>query len=338
MVECAVVLLVAGMLDLSLGDPVYPYHPVRLAGKIITASEALLRRMGLSGIAGGLLLVVMVSSSALGCYLGVRLLISRLHPWPCLALDVYVAYSCLSLKDLIVHAKRVSAALKRDDLAGARHAVQRMVGRNATLLDASGVARATVESTAENFTDGFLSPLFWYGAGCCTAYASGINPMAGAVTGMLAYKTVNTLDSMVGYRSPEYLYFGRASARLDDVMNYVPARLSIPIMCIASCLCGLNAWGCLRIGLRDRLKHTSPNAGHAESCAAGALGIRLGGPTRYPFGLVEKPWLGDGSPDFSHDCIDEGCILVLLSGLISLCAEVFLFIALSLPGAHATLP
>jgi adenosylcobinamide-phosphate synthase len=232
----------------------------------------------------------------LGFYLGARLLLSNLHPRLCLVLDAFVVYSCLSLKDLIVHAKKVLAALESDDLAGARHAVQRMVGRDANLLDASGVARAALESTAENFTDGFLSPLFWYGTGCCTARAAGIDPLTGAVAGILAHRTVNTLDSMVGYRSRKYLYFGRASARLDDVMNYIPARMSIPVMVASAGLCGWIRKGAWRQAIRDRLKPSFPQCRTCRELQCRGAGIRLGGPTAYPFGLVGKPWLGAGPP------------------------------------------
>jgi adenosylcobinamide-phosphate synthase len=150
----------------------------------------------------------------------------------------------------------------------------------------------------------------------------------GAVMGVIVFKTISTLDSMVGYRSPEYLYFGRAAARLDDTLNFIPARLSVPVLTLAAGLCGLDARGCLRTALRDRSKHASPNAGHAESCATGALGVRLGGPTRYPFGPVEKPWLGDGDWDVSSVHIDRTCALVLCSGLIALGAAVLICHAL----------
>lgn len=316
--KLACVLLAAGIMDLVLGDPVYVCHPVRLLGKTVTAYEKALRRSGLDGHMGGVMLTMMVSVSALGAYLAAHVLLTRWHPWASLALDVFLVYASLSLKDLIVHAGKVSLALATHNQENARVAVQEIVGRDANLLDARGVARAAVESTAENFVDGYLSPLFWYVAAGWLAGALGHDPLTSAVMGAIVFKAVSTLDSMVGYRSPAYLYFGRAAARLDDIMNFIPARLSVPVMTLAASLCGLDARGCLRIGLRDRCKHASPNAGHAESCAAGALGIRLGGPTRYPFGLVEKPWLGDGDPDISFVHIERVCALVMWSGLISL--------------------
>lgn len=322
------VLLAAGIMDLVLGDPEYAYHPVRLLGKTIAVYEKAFRWSGLDGLAGGVMLVIMVSVSTLGSYLAAHVFLERLHPLASLALDVFAVYSCLSLKDLIVHARKVSLALASNDLVNARRTVQEIVGRDANRLDMCGVARAAVESIAENFVDGYLSCLFWYVAGGLLACAMDYDPLTCAVIGVLTFKTASTLDSMVGYRSPVYLYFGRAAARFDDAMNFIPARLSVPFMMLAAGLCGLNMRGCLKIALRDRRKHASPNAGHAESCAAGALGIRLGGPTRYPFKLVEKPWLGDGDLDTSFVHIDRTCALVLRSGLISMGAAVLISMAI----------
>lgn len=326
--ECGSILLLAFTLDLLLGDPVYSFHPVRLIGKTIACFEMVLRRLTLSGTTGGLLLVVMVLASSVGCYLGIRMLLSCLHLWLAFTLDMFTAYSCMSLQDLLKHAKQVADALERGNLFRSQQAVQKIVGRDASRLDASGIARAAIESVAENFVDGFLSPIFWYMAGAVISQSIGFSIVTGSIIGILGFRTVNTLDSMIGYRNQRYLYFGRAAARIDDGMNFVPARLSVPVIFLATGLCGLDALQCMKIGLRDRLKHPSPNAGHPESCVAGALDIRLGGPSIYSYGPVEKPWLGDGSKDVSHKHIRKCCILFLCSGSITVCVLLLIIGAL----------
>jgi adenosylcobinamide-phosphate synthase len=179
---------------------------------------------------------------------------------------------------------------------------------------------------AENFVDGFFSPLFWFFAGALLATLFGAAPQDMAIAAMLIFKGVSTLDSMVGYRSPKYLRFGWASARLDDVMNLVPARLSILALFLGACLTRLAPFDGLRTALRDRLKHDSPNAAHAESFVAGSLHIRLGGPTRYPDGLKDKPWLGDGSAKMTTQHIRQAAALITGSGWITLGFVVSLFL------------
>jgi adenosylcobinamide-phosphate synthase len=316
--ECFSVLLAAFFLDIFLGDPEYALHPVRLVGKSIHFVEVFLCRAGLRGIIGGILLVLIVLSLSIGSYLGLRSVLQWLFPWFGIILDIFMVYSCLALRDLIRYARSVAHSLKRDDLVEARSRVQRMVGRDASLLDAAGVIRATIESLAENFVDGFLSPVFWYVLGGAAAKILGIFPLGGAVLGILIFRVVNTLDSMVGHLSERYRFFGRASARLDDMMNFLPARISVMIIAAASYICGLEAKNCLKMGWRDRLKHPSPNAGHAESCAAAALHIRLGGPTVYPDRIVQKPWLGHDTTSISQQHIHKCCVLILWSGLITL--------------------
>lgn len=328
---CVLVFLLAVVLDLMFGDPVYPVHPVRLIGKAIAGIESLLWRIGLSGVGGGISLVVAVIIVSTGGYVGTRLALNLIHPMAATVLDVFIAYSCIAFQDLFTHAKKVANALEENDLANARKAVQMIIGRDAGQLDAPGVARAAVESVAESFVDGFLSPVFWFIAGMLGSLMTGLLPSVGAVVSMLTYRTINTMDSMVGYRSVRYLHFGRAAARLDDVANFVPARLSIPMIAIGAIISCNKYKNCIKIGLRDRLKHSSPNAGHAESCVAGALGIRLGGPSIYPSGLVEKPWLGEGENDADYQHVRQCCRLVLWSGLLTVTIFFLFVIVLSIP-------
>ena len=274
----------------------------------------------------------MLTITALGLvvlsYWGLRHVLGLCHKWIAIAFDVFMVYSCIALHDLLKHAKPIAEALDRNDLPEARKAVQRMVGRDAAVLDAHGVARAAVESVAEGFLDGVFSPLSWYVFGAACAFLAHLSPLPWAVTAMLVYRTTNTLDSMVGHQNERYLHFGRVSARLDDVLNFIPARLSVPVLFMASFVCGLNSRAGWKTALRDRLKHPSPNSAHPESFAAGALGIRLGGPLQYPDGMVEKPWLGDGSPDATSKDILSVRRLVLCAGWISMLVFVVLLLIL----------
>ena len=313
--------------DSLLGDNAYPLHPVRLIGRTIALLERGLRALGLSGLAGGALLAAATVAAVLGVYTQLRWLCGVWHPAAAFALDAFVVYSCLALKDMARHALPVAAALEAGDLPAARAAVQGIVGRDAAVLDAAGVARAAVESVAESFVDGFYAPVCWFTAGAVLAGVVGAQTVPWAVGAALVYRVVNTLDSMVGYRDARYLFFGRVSARTDDALNFVPARLSLPLLAAAAAVCRLDFRAGWRVALRDRLKHESPNSAHAESFAAGALGLRLGGPTQYADGPVDKPWIGDGSAAARPVHIRDVCRLVRWGGALSVAACVVLLIA-----------
>ena len=199
--------------------------------------------------------------------------------------------------------------------------MQMIVGRDATLLDRHGVARAAVESVAESLVDAGLSPLFWYVAGCLMAAGVGGRVTSGGVLAVLLFKSVSTMDSMVGYRNARYRQFGTVAARLDDVLNFIPARLSLGIVSVAALGSDMSASCGWQIGWRDRLKHESPNAGHSESAFAGALGLRLGGPTHYADRVAQKPWLGDGTPDATADSLGAACRLARRAFLLALALD-----------------
>lgn len=287
----------AYILDLSFGDPRYPYHPVRIIGLAISLVGRSLKALRLDGKGGGILLVCITVVFTLGAYIALRRFLHVLFPLIGLGFDLFICYSLLAFKDLIVHIKPVIRALKANDLAGARKAVAMTVGRDVRYLDREGVSRAAVETLAENFVDGFLSPLFWYVTAGSAASLVGWPPVIPAICLMLLFKAASTLDSMVGYKTGPFPAFGWAAARLDDLLNFIPARLSLVILFVGAWISGLHPKDGLKVALRDRLKHESPNSAHAESFAAGALHIRLGGPTPYPDGVKEKPWLGDGYND-----------------------------------------
>ena len=314
MTLAAVILISALILDVLLGDPPFPYHPIRLIGGTVSAFEKLLLRLKWSGSGGGIFLVTMTIFLAIGAYLALRQFIGQLNLFLAILLDLYLAYSCLALKDLCKHAELIAETLDRSDLIQARTELQKIVGRDTSNLNPEGVARGAVESVAENFVDGVLSPMFWYSLIAVFSHLFGCPaPAAAGIVGMLAFKTVSTLDSMVGYRHDHYLLFGRPAARLDDLANFLPARLSLIILFIGGVFSGEKAWAGWKISRRDRLKHPSPNAGHPESFVAGALGIRLGGPTVYQKQTVEKPWLGDGDEEVGPQHIRRCCRLIYRS-------------------------
>ena len=316
--ECALIIIAAFMLDYVFGDPRYPFHPARLIGQAIFSIEKAFRSLRFSGILGGGLLVIIVLWLSLGAYWSLRFFFGLLCGSMAVGFDVFIVYSAIALRDMSNHARPIVRALDKEDIAGARKALQKIVGRDTATLDASGVARAAIESVSENFLDGFFSPLCWYvlGAGCALLLDQPC--LVWAVSALLAYRVVNTLDSMIGYRNERYLYFGRVSARLDDIMNFVPARLVIPVLFLAAAACRLRAQHGLRTALRDRLKHASPNAGHAESFTAGALSVKLGGPVRYPHRIANRPWIGAGSPEATSAQVIASCRLVMCAGWISL--------------------
>ncbi len=310
--------------DLLLGDPVYRLHPVRLIGNLVTGSEHVLRRAGASGIGGGILLTAATLLVVPAVYVLARWCLHAVTPWAALGWDVYVTYSCLALRDMAAHAKPVAAALRAGDVGRAREALKRIVGRDVARLDEAGISRAAVESVAESFVDGFLAPVFWFVVAAGLAGSRVGTPLPFAVAALLVYRCANTLDSMVGYRNARYLLFGRAAARTDDVLNWLPARLSLVVLAVASMLLRLDTRGAWLTALRDRRKHASPNSGHAESFVAGALGVKLGGPTIYPYGTVDKPWLGDGPGTAGPDDVDRVCRLTLNAGFATAVAALLL--------------
>jgi len=267
------------LLDALLGDPRWLPHPVRLIGGLALGGERLCRWLVPHERTSGILAVIFVLAVTGLSGWGVILLAGRLHPWAGEALSVLLLYTCFAARDLTAHSRAVFAALRDGDLVLARQRVAMLVGRDTARLDEAGVVRACVESVAENTVDGMTAPLFW--------------AVIGGPVAALVYKAVNTLDSTFGYKNERYRLFGWASARLDDLANLMPARLTGVVMVAAGFVNGLsgrNAWRILR---RDRLRHASPNSGHTEAAMAGTLGLRLGGPNSYFGEVVEKPNIGD---------------------------------------------
>jgi adenosylcobinamide-phosphate synthase len=286
-----VVIALAVALDLVLGDPPGWPHPVRWMGAALDAGERAVRGLGNGRLflrGAGLVLAVALPLAIWAATQAVLGLVAGIAPWLATALAAYLAYTCISLKGLAEAAGTVGAFLRAGDLAGAQAAVAHIVGRDSRGLDASGVAAAAVESAAENASDGVVAPLFYLALG---------GPALG-----LAYKAVNTADSMIGHKDARYADLGWAAARLDDLANWVPARLTALLLTAAAALLGHSARGAWRVLRADARRHPSPNAGWPEAAVAGALGVTLGGPARYDGVLHARPVLGGGgqAPEAAH--------------------------------------
>jgi adenosylcobinamide-phosphate synthase len=281
-----ILVLAALALDLLLGDMPMLFrfvpHPVVLAGRAVAWLDKRLNRERRSDrvrlIRGVLAVLLLVAAAgALGVALAAVLRVVRFG-W---AVEAFIVAVLLAQRSLFEHVAVVGAALGEKGLTGGRAAVAHIVGRDPESLDEHGVVRAAIESLAENFSDGVVAPVFWYA-------------LLG-LPGLFVYKAANTLDSMIGHRSPRYLRFGWAAARLDDLLNLIPARLSGLLLAVSAlAVPEARAGTALRTMLRDARKHRSPNAGWPEAAAAGALGLALAGPRRYGGVIVKDPWLGDG--------------------------------------------
>lgn len=293
-------LLIGFCLDLLLGDPHWAPHPVRAIGALIAGLEKGLRRLfpksPAGELTGGVVLVVLTLAIPTGLTVLLLWACRLVNPWLALAVESLLSYQLLATKSLAAESHKVYDALKTGDLDKARYAVSMIVGRDTASLDEAGVARAAVETVAENASDGVIAPLIFLAIG-------------GAPLGMF-YKAANTMDSMVGYKNDKYLYFGRAAAKFDDILNFFPARIAGVLMCLGSTAAGYDGKNAWRVFKRDRKKHKSPNSAHTEAACAGALQLRLAGPNFYFGKLVEKPYIGDDQrPIEALDILRSGRIL-----------------------------
>lgn len=296
-------------LDCMIGDPEKLPHPVRGIGKLISFLEkkAGLRketdRPGVQRIKGGILVLLVVALTVLVTG-GLLALAYRLHPFLGLAVESILCAQVLAARNLRDASMKVYRALKAGDVEQARKAVSMIVGRDTAVLDQAGITRAAVETVAENTSDGVTAPLFYLVIG-------------GPALGM-AYKAVNTMDSMLGYQNETYQYFGTAAARLDDLVNLIPSRLSGLLMVPAAALSGLDAAGAWKIFRRDRKKHASPNSAQTESACAGALQVKLAGDAVYFGKTVHKHEIGDAVRPIETEDIRRADRLMYTAAVISL--------------------
>ena len=280
------------VLDMIFGDPHSFPHIVRWMGNLIAALGKRLRRT----VFGGALLVFAVALVCAGAPFAMLFLCYRFAPPAGYALESFLCWQLLAAKQLKAESMKVYGSLKRNDIEGARENLSMIVGRDTAALDAGGIARAAVETVAENASDGVAAPLLFVMIG-------------GAALGCL-HKAVNTMDSMVGYTNEEYIDFGRAAAKLDDALNYIPSRLCALLMVVAAFLLRFDGKGALRVWRRDRRKHASPNSAQTEAACAGALDIRLAGPVSYFGKMRDKPYIGDDARPIQADDIPKANMLM----------------------------
>lgn len=295
------------LLDLIFGDPHWLPHPVRLMGRAISGLEKALRPRFPDTPQGrrssGRVMVILVLFIFTAAPLVILLLCQRISPFLRLAVEAVMCYQLLAARSLRDESMKVYDALCQDDLPLAREKVSMIVGRDTQKLSREQVAKAAVETVAENTSDGVVAPLFYMAIG-------------GGVLGFF-YKAANTMDSMVGYRNERYEDFGRAAAKLDDIVNFIPSRLSALLMIIAAVLPGYSAKDGWRIWRRDRFQHKSPNSAQTESVCAGALGVQLAGDASYFGVLVRKPTIGDPLRPVEAQDIRRANRLMLTTALLS---------------------
>ena len=294
------------LLDMLIGDPQGFPHPVRLIGALIAKTQERLggtdpEKSPEEQLRLGKYLVGIVLSATFLAVLLALLLAWTLHPAAGLIVEAVMTWQILAAKSLKVESMKVYRCLEKGNLEEARAAVSMIVGRDTAALDAEGVAKAAVETVAENTSDGVIAPMLYTALG-------------GPLLGFL-YKAVNTMDSMVGYKNEKYLYFGRAAAKLDDAVNFLPSRISAWLMIGAAALGGrcFSAKRALLIYKRDRRKHASPNSAQTEAACAGALGIRLAGDASYFGKRVHKPYIGDAGRKVEYEDIRRANRLMYLT-------------------------
>lgn len=294
------------VLDLILGDPYCFPHPIRLIGSLISSLEKRLLKPGqkreeTGELHNGKVLVITVLLSTVLVSAAILLGAYRIHLLLGILVETVMTYQILAAKCLKVESMKVYRALKNEGLEAARQAVSMIVGRDTGVLDETGVAKAAIETVAENTSDGVIAPMLYTALG-------------GPILGFF-YKAVNTMDSMVGYKNDKYLYFGRTAAKLDDFVNFLPARISAYLMILAAFLGGreFDAKNACRIFKRDRYNHASPNSAQTESACAGALGIRLAGDASYFGKVVIKPYIGDAQREVEFEDIPRANRLMYLT-------------------------
>ena len=310
MINSTIALAIGFILDLIFGDPYWLPHPIRFIGNLISNGEKLIRgnkeksveKQRVEGVILAVSVIVISTIIPIIILVAARMINNYLG----LAIESFMCYQILATKGLKTESMKVYKKLAEEDLEGARYAVSMIVGRDTKALDEAGVAKAAVETVAENTSDGIIAPMIFMAIG-------------GAPLGFL-YKAINTLDSMIGYKNDKYLNFGRFAAKLDDIANFIPARISAYLMIFASFILGFNYKGAYKIYSRDKYNHASPNSAHTESVCAGALNIQLAGNAYYFGKLYEKPTIGDDLRPINYDDIKKANKLLYATAFICLAA------------------
>lgn len=295
------------LLDQLLGDPPGWPHPVRWIGWVIQRLESPLRAL-LPARLAGVVLLSLVAGGTGGMTWLLLMLAATWHPWPRIVMVAMLVAFGLATRSLAQETRAVLAPCEQGDLETARTLLGRIVGRDTATLSVDEIYRACIETVAENTTDAVVAPLCWFALG--------------GPVGLWVFKAISTLDSMVGYRNERYRRFGWASARADDVVNYVPARITLVLLAVAALVTGNGCGSSWRIGWRDGRKHPSPNSGVAEAAMAGALGVQLGGAVSYSGFPSCKPVLGESQRPLTASVVREAIVLMEVTAWLMLGAAV----------------
>lgn len=306
--EPLLLLLFAMLIEAYVGEAKFIFrfvpHPVVLIGRLVGVLDRKLnreKRSGMDRAVRGFITVLVVCGVVGTVGAGIDW-VSKNHPFGWI-IELVLIISLIAQRGLFDAVRRVGVALRDASLEDARGEVSHVVGRDPAQLDDHGVARAAIESLAENFSDGVVAPVFWY--------------VLFGFPGLVVYKAINTLDSMIGYRNDRYRAFGFSAARIDDIVNYVPARLAGLLLALAAMFTPQARPGlALKTMLRDASKHRSVNAGWPEGAVAGALDLALAGPRRYPDRVVRDPWIGAGTAKATHADIRRALFLYAVAGLL----------------------
>ena len=292
---------IAYVLDLIFGDPQNVVHPVQVIGKIISAGEKVLLRKKYKFLAGAVLNIFTVSITYTLMYLiskSVKISVFFM------IIEIYLMYTIFSINSLAREGNRVYRILKEGDIEKARKDLSYLVSRDTEMMDEKMIIRSTMETISENTVDGIVAPMFYM-------FLGGM-PLA------MAYKAINTLDSMVGYKNEKYMEFGKFSAKVDDVANFIPARITGILIVLASMILGYDYKNSLKIFLRDRKNHSSPNSAHSEASVAGALRVQFGGKVSYFGKEINKPTIGDKTKEFELEDIRKNIRIMYVTSFLSL--------------------
>ena len=292
---------IAYVLDLIFGDPQNVVHPVQVIGKIISAGEKVLLRKKYKFLAGAVLNIFTVSITYTLMYLiskSVKISVFFM------IIEIYLMYTIFSINSLAREGNRVYRILKEGDIEKARKDLSYLVSRDTETMDEKMIIRSTMETISENTVDGIVAPMFYM-------FLGGM-PLA------MAYKAINTLDSMVGYKNEKYMDFGKFSAKVDDAVNFIPARITGILIVLASMILGYDYKNSLKIFIRDRKNHSSPNSAHSEASVAGALGVQFGGKVSYFGKEINKPTIGDKTKEFELEDIRKNIRIMYVTSFLSL--------------------
>ncbi len=292
----------AFLLDLIIGDPQFAHHPVRYMGRAIEILEPRFRRLPFGLTLSGIFFAFFMIFVTWAVMAAILFISYYIHPGLKNFLEIIIIYFSISFNALQKAASEIYGLLKQNKIKEAKHKLSMIVGRDVENLDKSKIARASVETVAENLVDGVISPLFFA--------AIGGAPL------VMAYKMTNTLDSMIGYKNEKYIKFGTGAAKIDDIANFIPARISIVIIAVSAQILAKTGKNALVTGIKEGKNHKSPNAGYPEAAFSGALKIKLGGPNFYGKKLIIKPFIGKKYQNVNPEHIPKSCHLMVLSSFL----------------------